>query len=178
MLTFVLTFAVILLVFIVIVMRQPNEFRVSRSITMAAPPEAPFREVNDFHRWEAWSPWAKLDPNCETLFEGPDAGTGAILRWNGDRRVGQGAMTITASEPAHRIGIRLDFLKPFKGTSHAEFTFVPEESNTVVTWSITGKNGFMGKAMGLIMNCEKMISGMYDKGLSSMKAVVEGAPRS
>jgi len=29
-------------------------------------------QVNDFHQWDAWSPWAKLDPDAKITFEGPD----------------------------------------------------------------------------------------------------------
>jgi hypothetical protein len=31
----------------------------------------------------------------------------------------------------------------------------------------------MGKIMGLLMNCKKMINGQYDKGLANIKAIVE-----
>ena len=47
--------AVLFLGFAVVVAMQPAEFRYARSTTMAAPPEAPFAQVNDFHKWENWS---------------------------------------------------------------------------------------------------------------------------
>jgi hypothetical protein len=40
---------------------KPSEFRIVRSATISAPSPAVFAQVNDFHNWEAWSPWAKLD---------------------------------------------------------------------------------------------------------------------
>ena len=68
---------------------------------------------------------------------------------------------------------QLDFEKPMKGTNIAEFTFKPEGGHTVVTWTMSGKNGFMGKAVGLIMNCDKMVGGQFEKGLATLKVLAE-----
>jgi hypothetical protein len=85
--------AAIIAVFLIVVALQPSEFKVERSATISAPPAAVFEQVNDFHKWEAWSPWAKLDPNAKVTFEGPPAGTGTIMTWSGDSQVGEGKMT-------------------------------------------------------------------------------------
>jgi len=53
--TILLSLAVIVILFVVIVALQPSEFRVARSTTISAPPAAVFAEVNDFHKWEAWN---------------------------------------------------------------------------------------------------------------------------
>ena len=102
---------------------RPSEFRVTRSTLVAAPADVVFAHVNDLHAWEAWSPWAKLDPAAKTTYEGPSAGVGAAFSWDGNRNVGQGRMTIVESRPNQLVRFRLDFLKPFKGTNAAEFTF-------------------------------------------------------
>src|SRR5262249_6149457 len=132
-----------------------------------------FAQVNDFHRWAAWSPWAKLDPNAKNTFEGPSEGTGSVFRWAGNNEVGEGSMTITESKPHERVRIRLDFVKPYEGTSDAEFTFRPEGNQTAVTWSMEGKNNFIGKAICLFMNMDKMVGGKFDEGLVSLKAAAE-----
>jgi hypothetical protein len=82
-------------------------------------------------------------------------------------------MTIKESHPDALIKIQLDFLEPFVATHTAEFTFTPKDDQTVVTWSMYGENNFIGKAIGLIMNCEKMLGGQFEKGLTQLKAVVE-----
>ncbi|MFO0917416.1 MAG: SRPBCC family protein [Planctomycetaceae bacterium] len=155
---------------------QPSDFRVERSITMAAPPEQPFAQVNDFHHWDAWSPWIKLDPNAQTSFEGAESGTGAVFKWAGNADAGVGAMTITDSRPSELVRIRLDFEKPFKDTSTAEFRFEPAGEQTKVTWSMFGKHTFVSKAMCLMMNMDQMIGGKFEEGLASMKRVVEAKP--
>jgi hypothetical protein len=52
----------IVIVFVGVVALQPSDFRIVRTATISAPPEVVFSQVNDFHKWEAWSPWAKMDP--------------------------------------------------------------------------------------------------------------------
>lgn len=84
-------------------------------------------------------------------------------------------MTIIESRPHDLIRFKLDFLKPFKASNTAEFTFKSEGNNTVVVWSMYGKNNFIGKIMSLIMNCDKMVGGQFEQGLSAMKAIVEAA---
>jgi hypothetical protein len=167
--------AAIVVIFIIIVAMRPNEFRVTRSAGIAAPPENFFPHVNDLHIWEAWSPWAKMDPVCKNTFEGAAAGTGAIFIWAGNKKVGEGRMTITESRPSELIRIKLEFLKPFKATNTAEFTFKSQGNQTLVTWSMSGKNNFMGKAFGLFVNCDKMAGGDFEKGLAAMKSVAETA---
>jgi hypothetical protein len=166
-------FLALIAVLLVVIAIQPSDFRVSRSATMAAPPAAIFEQVNDLHKWDAWSPWAKLDPNAKNSFEGPSTGEGSILRWDGNSDVGAGSMTILESEPNERVRIKLDFIRPFEGTSDVEFMLKPEGDQTAVTWSMAGKNNFIAKAISLVMDCEKMIGDSYDQGLANIKKIVE-----
>ncbi|MDD5199053.1 MAG: SRPBCC family protein [Terrimicrobiaceae bacterium] len=166
--------AVVALLFIVVAV-QPSEFRIARSATIPAPPAVVFEQVNDLHKWQAWSPWAKLDPAAKNSFEGPPAGTGAIFRWAGNDKVGEGSMTITESRPSELVRFRLDFVKPFAGTNVAEFTFKPEGDQTQVTWTMTGTKNFVFKAVGLFMNCDRMVGGQFEQGLADLKSVVQPA---
>jgi len=173
----VLILAVIVLVLAVIVAWRPSEFRIERATVIAAPPSVVFAQVNDFHKWEAWSPWGKMDPAMKQAYEGAPAGAGAVYTWAGNRQVGEGRMTIVESRPNDLIRVRLEFLKPFANTGLAEFTFKPQGTQTAVTWSMTGTNNFMAKAFHLVMNMDRMIGGQFDKGLADMKSTVEAGPR-
>jgi hypothetical protein len=66
-------------------------------------------------------------------------------------------------------------VKPMEGSSTSEFAFKPEGDQTAVTWSMSGHQTFLAKAMCLVMNGKKMMSDIMDKGLTNMKSVVEGA---
>ena len=70
--------------FAAVVAMQPSEFRVERTATVAAPPASVFAHVDDLHKWEAWSPWAKLDPAAKVAYEGAPAGKGAGFTWSGN----------------------------------------------------------------------------------------------
>lgn len=178
MLPIILVIGVTIVVgFVFAVSTRPSDFRIIRTATMAAPLSLVFEQVNDLRKWEAWSPWAKMDPNMENNYEGPHAGVGATHSWKGNRKVGEGRMTITSSRTSEFVGIRLEFLKPFKATNTAEFTFKPQGDHTEVTWSMRGTNNFMGKAFGLFVNMDKMVGGDFEKGLASMKELVEHATK-
>lgn len=164
---------VIIAAFAVIASMQPAEFRVSRSLNISAPADVIFSNVNNLHQWKAWSPWASLDPNAKESFEGPDAGVGAIMKWAGNYKVGEGSMTITESQPNEVIKFKLDFLKPMQATNTSEFALTPESQSTSVTWTMHGTNNFIGKAMSLIFNCEKMIGSQFEKGLANLKVIAE-----
>jgi uncharacterized protein YndB with AHSA1/START domain len=165
--------AVILLGFLGVVAMRPGEYRVARTVIISAPAPAVFAQVNDFHKWEAWNPWAKLDPAMKQTYEGAPTGTGAIYTWTGNKQVGEGRMTLTESRPNELIRINLEFLKPFAATSTAAFTFTPQGNQTAVTWSMNGKLNFMAKAIHLFMDMDKMIGANFEKGLAHMKSVVE-----
>ena len=163
--------AAIVLVFLVVVAMQPSDFRVERTATIAAPPADVFAEVNDFHKWEAWSPWAKLDPAAKVAFEGPEAGQDAVMNWAGNDEVGEGKMKLTESRPSDLVKINVDFVKPFEGSIISEFTFKPEGDRTAVIWAMAGHHNFFEKALCLVMNGTKMIGDDMEKGLAQLKSV-------
>ena len=172
MIPVLLALAFIAILFIIVITGQPDEFKVSRATTIAAPPEKVFPQVNDLHQWKPWSPWARMDPAAKITFSGPPAGTGSAMRWEGNRKVGIGTMTITDSRPSEFIRLRLDFEKPMVATNLAEFHFQTEGGQTRVTWSMSGENRLMGKIFGLFMNCEQMVGGQFEQGLANLQSVM------
>lgn len=166
-----LILAVAIAVFLVIAALQPADFRVSRTATVDAPASVVFAQVNDLHKFQDWSPWAKLDPQCKVDFSGPPAGTGAIFTWSGNNQVGAGRMTLIESRPDELIRFKMDFLKPFKGDATTEFTFKPDGGRTIVTWSMSGKNSFPAKAVSLFIKCDDMVGREFEKGLTNLNSV-------
>jgi hypothetical protein len=171
-------FAAVVVIFLIVVALQPSDFKVERSATMRAPAPAAFAQVNDFQNWRAWSPWEKIDPALKRQYEGPNAGNGAIYAWQGNGEVGEGRMTITESRPGELVRIRLEFFKPFAATNTAEFSFKPAaqgagNETTLVTWTMTGQNNFLSRAICMFVDMDKMVGGMFEQGLAQMKSVVE-----
>jgi uncharacterized protein YndB with AHSA1/START domain len=165
--------AIVLVVLAIIIQLQPAAFRIERSTTIAAPPQAVFEQVNDFHAWGGWSPWEKMDPQLKRTYEGPTSGTGAVYSWAGNSKVGEGRMTIQKSEQPSLISIKLEFLKPFAATNTATFTFTPVAGGTKVVWAMEGEKNFPCKAFGLFMNMDKMCGDDFERGLAAMKTLAE-----
>ena len=151
---------------------QPETFKVTRSAVVSGSPAEVFAQVNTLKHWNAWSPWARMDPNAINSYEGPESGVGSAMSWAGNKEVGAGTMTIIESRASELVKLRLDFLKPFKATSTAELSFSPEGAGTKVTWSMTGTNNFIGKAISCVMDCDKMVGGQFEAGLRNMGEVL------
>lgn len=153
--------------------RQPGAFQISRSARIPAPPATVFGMINDLHRWESWSPWAKLDPAMKVTFDGPPAGVGASYHWVGNSEVGEGRMTIIESRAAEKVGIRLEFMKPIEALNLTEFTLKGQGTETEVTWSMSGTNGFASKLFSVFVDLDKMVGGDFERGLAQLKAAAE-----
>lgn len=170
-------FGVIIVIFVIVVALQPSEFRVERSALISAPAADIFPQTNDLRKLQAWSPWAKLDPNMKCTFSDPSVGVGASVSWAGNSQAGEGRETIVESRANEYVGLRLDFIKPFESTCSTAFTFKPEGNQTKVTWSMWGKSGFISKAFCLFMSQDKMIGEPFEEGLSNLKMLVESSAK-
>ncbi|NVO55999.1 SRPBCC family protein [Rhodobacteraceae bacterium B1Z28] len=164
---------VLILILIGVSYLLPGKAEVSRSITIAAPPEAIFLYVNSMQETEKWSPWLSRDPETKLTYSGPDAGVGNTLNWSSEHpQVGTGSQEIIASTPDQAVRTALDF-GPM-GTATASFVLQPEGQQTQVTWGFTSELGLnpMSRWMGVMM--DKWVGGDYERGLDNLKALVEG----
>jgi uncharacterized protein YndB with AHSA1/START domain len=152
---------------------RPDTFRIERSAVIAAPPQAIYPQIADFHAWPAWSPWEKIDPNLTRTYSGSPSGAGAVYAWEGNSDVGSGRMEILEETPPSRVFIKLDFLTPFEAHNTAEFTLTETEKGTQVTWAMVGPNTTMGKVMGLFLDMDEMIGSQFATGLANLKAQAE-----
>jgi uncharacterized protein YndB with AHSA1/START domain len=157
--------------FLIFAATRPADFRVERSAALAASPAALFEQVNNHHKFAAWNPFMKLDPNVKNTYSGPESGVGAVCSWEGNRNIGAGSCTIVESKPGELVRYRMDWKRPMEGTATVDFTFKPEGGKTVVTWAMYGTNNFMGKVMSVFMDCDKMCGPQFEQGLASLGAV-------
>ena len=148
-----------------------SDFSLSRSIRVEAEPERVHRLVDDFREWRSWSPWEDVDPDLVREYSGPERGVGSTYRWSGNRKAGEGTMTVTSSTPGSVV-IDLVFLKPFKAANVCTFTLVAAGAATEVTWTMTGtRNPVMGLAGKLFF--DNAIGKDFDKGLAALKQEAE-----
>jgi len=153
--------------------RQPDTFSVERRLVMNAPPERVFAQINDFHAWDAWSPWAKLDPAMQATYSGAAQGVGAVYEWRGNSDVGEGRMTIKSATAPSEVMIALDFLTPFESHNVTTFMLTPTGSGTEVIWSMKGNAEYATKLMTMFASMDKMVGPDFSTGLEQLKAVVE-----
>ena len=148
-------------------------YQVQRSTTINAEPAQVYGNVVDFHRWESWSPWEGLDPEMKKTYNGTDGAVGSSYAWSGNRKAGEGSMTITEATEPSKVEIDLRFLKPFKPQSVTTFDLEPVDDATRVTWTMVGSYTAMSRIFSVFMPMEKLVGGDFEKGLAELKARVE-----
>lgn len=152
---------------------QPDAFRITRAVTIAAPPEKVFQLIQDLKSFNRWNPFLKLDPAAKLAYSGPSSGKGAAHTWSGDSNVGAGRLEITDAVMPSRISMQLDMTSPMEAHNLVEFALKPNGSGTDVTWTMTGRSPFIAKVMCVFFSMDRMVGGEFDKGLASLKALAE-----
>ena len=156
----------IVIILIIAAFKSPD-FRVERSLTIAAPPEALFGWFNSPKKFDEFNPWLKIDPSAKTEYTGPEAGVGAVASWVG-KETGEGKATIIESKPNELVRLRMDWIAPMEGVSTVDYTFKPEGDKTIVTWAMYGKSNFVGRLFSVFMDCDSMCGPQFEKGLAEV----------
>jgi hypothetical protein len=164
----------VLVVFVVGGMLLPREFKVSRSIVIAAPPEKIHPFLDDFAKWPRWSPFDTQDAGFVwDKTTAPLAGVGAKRSWT-SKKVGDGSQWITASDPKRGVSTKLAVaggrFEPFD----IDFALTPDAGGTRVACTESGRlpSAPHWRWMGAVM-VGPMCGRMFEKGLKALKRVVE-----
>jgi carbon monoxide dehydrogenase subunit G len=152
---------------------KPDTFRVARSASIKAPPEKIFPLINDFHQWQAWSPYERKDPAMKKTFSGAAAGKGAVYEWDGDKNVGSGRIEIADASVPSKVSLKLDMIKPFPAHNTVDFTLEPRGGETLVTWAMRGDVPYLAKVVHVFLDVDKMVGNDFEAGLASLKSVAE-----
>lgn len=147
---------------------------ISRTVTIAAGPDAILPLLSDLHRWREWSPWEDLDPELKRTYEGPESGVGAAYEWSGNRKAGAGRMQIARVMP-DAVDVDVTFTRPFKSESVSAFALESSGDDTVVTWTMSMPKTLVSRVMGVFMSMDKMMGPDLEKGLSQLAAAAESA---
>ena len=150
----------------------PRQIDVERSIVIAAEPDEIFPYLDSLKNFNAWSPWADLDPETAYVFSGPEFGVGAKSVWSSDhRQVGSGSQKITESNLNTLVRTRLDFGS--EGVADAYYRLARVDAGTEVIWGFSTDmgNNPIGRYMGLMM--DKWVGGDFMRGLDRLKTLVE-----
>lgn len=168
-----ITVIVLIVGVLIVAAMQPSMFRVQRSISIKAAPERIFPFLNDFEKAMAWSPYEQKDPAMKRRFNGATGGKGAVYEFEGNKDVGAGRIEIIESVPYEKVTLRLDMLKPMKASNTVEYRLEPKGDATEVTWAMHGEAPLISRVVCLFLNMDKMVGGDFEKGLASLKSLVE-----
>jgi uncharacterized protein YndB with AHSA1/START domain len=164
--------AVLIVVLLLYASTRPDTLHVERSVHINASPENIFPLINDFHQWDAWTPYNK-DPAMKKTYSGSASGKGAHYAWEGNKQVGQGEITITDTTPPNQLVFDLHMIKPFEGRNVATFRLTESGKSTQVTWSLDDKHKLMQKTIALFVNLDNLIGRDFEVGLARLKTVAE-----
>ncbi len=150
---------------------RPDHFSVSRSVTIAAPPEKLFALINDLKGFNRWNPYERKDPG-KGNYAGAASGIGASYAWDSSK-LGKGAMTIVDASVPNKVQMRLDFETPFKARNIANFTIAPRDGGSEVTWEMEGPAPLITKVMDVVIGMDKMVGRDFEDGLRNLKEISE-----
>lgn len=162
--------AVLAAVFVGVGLMLPGRIHVERSALIQAEPAAVFPFVNDFRRFNQWSPWAARDPQGTYNFTGPGEGVGARMAWQSDQH-GTGSQEIIESRPNELVVTALDFGE--MGRARATFRLSPEAGGAHVSWSLDSELPFDPLARWFGLMFPRWIGADYEEGLARLKTLVE-----
>lgn len=161
--------------FVIVGLFLSQQYVISRSIEIAAPPAKVWLYIGDLKNWPAWSPWKDGDPTIETTIGPQTTGVGASQTWIGDS--GDGKLVFTNSVPDQEIAFDLEFRQGAE-QAQAAITLLPTKEGTEVTWTMTGEvpvpviGGYFAQYL-----LPGMIAPMFELGLQKLKDAAEkGTP--
>jgi hypothetical protein len=154
----------------------PSSSHVESTIIINASTASVFREASTFKNTDTWSPIAKIDPDAQYTYEGPDHGTGARIKWDGPS-LGKGYQEIIETVENSRIKNKF-VVEGSPGIFLSEMLLEPVDGGTKVTWKFdsdysqaTVMSGSLQKVVEMFFSPN--IQEHCNDGLNELKRVVE-----
>jgi uncharacterized protein YndB with AHSA1/START domain len=171
--TILLIVAAVIAALLIYAATKPDNFRLQRSTTIAAPPDKVFALINDLRQFNTWNPFAKIDPKQVITYDTVTAGVGGAYNWQGEKS-GAGRMQIAESVPPQRVTAKLDFSKPFEAHNLVDFTVQPQgDKGSTVTWAMHGPMPYLNRVMTIFFDMDKTVGKDFEAGLANLKALAE-----
>ncbi len=152
-----------------------KDFNYEKTITIDAPIDRVWENVNSLGDLEKWSPWAAYDPNMKKEITGTDGTIGAKNTWDSQvENVGAGSQEIVEIKAPTLFKTKLVFTKPFENEADGFVKLSPNGNKTDVSWSFESEMKYPFNIMKIFMNMEKSIGKDFSLGLSKLKKICEG----
>ena len=126
---------IVAVLIVVIGLLLPSHGHVERQTEVSSPLRQIFDSVNTLRRFPEWSPERRLDPQLHMEYSGPRTGVGASVSYRGNELVGEGKLTISASDEDSQV--KMDVVNNFAGENKTyTITLNPSENGkTTIVWA-------------------------------------------
>lgn len=127
---------IVAVLIVVIGLLLPSHGHVERQTEVSSPLRQIFDSVNTLRRFPEWSPERRLDPQLHMEYSGPRTGVGASVSYRGNELVGDGKLTISASDEDSQV--KMDVVNNFAGENKTyTITLNPSENGktTKIVWA-------------------------------------------
>ena len=164
---------IVILVAIVLIVALflPKKTIIEKEVTISAPIEVIFGQLNCQKNSENWSPFG--DSNTVVIYEGPECGVGSKQLWD-EGKGNTGTQTIVESEEFSKIKIELIFRE--KDTASNVYELEKIEEGVIVKWSFEMDAKYpIGRWIGKFF-VKSMLDKLYEKGLNNLKDYIEKLP--
>lgn len=163
---------VIIVLVVVIAYLLPKTYRVERSVYIKSKADVIYKLTSNFKLWHLWVAWTKeSDSTAVFVITGPDAATGAGMKWTG-KELGVGEMVTSSLIPEQEIAYDLSFDNGAY-RSKGKITIEKTGDSCLVSWIDEGVLGYnpVSRYMGLLM--DRMMGPDFEKGLAKLKTISE-----
>lgn len=130
----------LLLVLLAVAFALPQTISVARTVVINAPEVDVFPFVNEPRRIAQWLPWIARAGDATVVLEGPNAGVGAQLHWQGqDNEEDAGRLEVVESRPNSFVRVAVEFAD--MGAVVTTYQLAPAGAGTRLTWSFATDAG-------------------------------------
>lgn len=130
-----------------------------------------FNEVSNLRNFVTWSPWTEHDPNMKMKWSGEDGTIGSSYTWKGNRKVGEGQMTIIDLQPSGLVAVSLDFGQ--RGQAKAYFIVEDIHGKSRVTWRFESDMGNALRRGAMTRFMKNFVGKDFERGLQNLKNKLE-----
>lgn len=153
----------------------PTEAHMQREITINAPADVVFTEIEGFKTFDKFSAWSEVDTTAQVIISGPSSGVGANYRWDSDNPdLGKGSIEIVEMDDKKMVKSKMSF-EGYPGEPSASWILAEEDGKTKVIYTYD-ETDISGIWKLFSLGTESMLAPMYDRTLEKLKARVENRP--
>jgi effector-binding domain-containing protein len=162
---FVLLFVIVGIVIAGFFLPSKHQIVVKKQIDV--PRSIVYSLVNDFDRWNDWSPWMKKDKNMQVTLGDISSGKGAAMTWK-SKVFGNCSANIYHSVPTESVAVDFDFGTKSKTT--LLFYIDPTDEGSLLNWTVDLTHLSIWERYFILFNKDGMKS-LIESGANSLDSL-------